>query len=260
MKIERLFFELLHVAIGNQNSLSKLPSEKEWKALYDMAQKQSLLAVCYMGLKNLGADSDEGFIRIGISEDTYFHWVGMTAIIQQKNQIVDEQCFKLHTKLAMEGMRSCVLKGQGVGQLYDAHLRGLRQSGDIDIWVDAARKDIIKYVQKVAPTTNVREHHIELDAFQETEVEIHFWPAVIRHFLKNRKLQRWFEGKREEQFNNYLKISDSSKTSELKLCVPILEFHAVQQMAHMYHHLFDSGIGLRQVIDYYYVLKALSVR
>lgn len=278
--IEKTFFELLRVAVGNADSLSHLPSQKEWKALYYMAKKQSLVGVCFAALQRLGADADEGFARIGMSVMQYLTWMGMAAKIQQRNQIVNEQCETLQQKLSNEGLQSCILKGQAVAALYQVNdndnchpdssinLQGLRQSGDIDAWVNASRKDIIKYVQMIAPTTNAREHHIELKAFQETEVEIHFWPAVIRHFLKNRKLQRWFEEHKEDVFSNRVDISskdlesnpsNSSNFSEpLTVCAPTPEFHAIQQMAHMYHHLFDSGIGLRQVMDYYFVLKALS--
>ena len=77
--IETLFFELIRVAIGTQDSLSHTPSQKEWKALYDMAKKQSLVGVCFAALQKLGADADEGFARIGISEMLYLTWMGMTA-------------------------------------------------------------------------------------------------------------------------------------------------------------------------------------
>lgn len=252
---EKLFFELIRVAIGTQDSLSQLPSNKEWKALYDMAMKQSLVGVCFAALQRLGADADEGFTRIGMSEMLYLTWMGVTAKIQQKNDIVNRQCVELQKRLSQEELQSCILKGQSAAALYGNELSRLRQSGDIDAWVNASRKDIIKYVQNIAPTANVREHHMELEAFEETEVEIHFWPAVIRHFLKNRKLQKWFDGKRNEVFSNHINLHGSSV---LTICAPTPEFHAIQQMAHMYHHLFDSGIGLRQVMDYYFVLKALS--
>ncbi len=252
---EKLFFELIRVAIGSQDSLSQLPSNKEWKALYDMAMKQSLVGVCFAALQRLGADADEGFTRIGMSEMLYLTWMGVTAKIQQKNDIVNRQCVELQKRLSQEELQSCILKGQSAAALYGNELSRLRQSGDIDAWVNASRKDIIKYVQNIAPTANVREHHMELEAFEETEVEIHFWPAVIRHFLKNRKLQKWFDGKRNEVFSNHINLHGSSV---LTICAPTPEFHAIQQMAHMYHHLFDSGIGLRQVMDYYFVLKALS--
>ena len=38
--------------------------------------------------------------------------------------------------------------------------------------------------------------------------------------------------------------------------VPTDEFKIVFQLAHMMHHFFDEGIGLRQMIDYYYLLHS----
>lgn len=43
-EIDKLFFELIHVAIGKQESLSRLPSACEWGELYKAA-KQSLVGV-----------------------------------------------------------------------------------------------------------------------------------------------------------------------------------------------------------------------
>ena len=57
--MNELFFELIRVAIGTQEGLSRLPSQKEWKALYDMAKKQSLVGVCFAALQRLGADAHE---------------------------------------------------------------------------------------------------------------------------------------------------------------------------------------------------------
>lgn len=274
--MNELFFELLQVAIGKLICLSRTPSEDEWKELYNMAKKQSLVGVCFAGVQKTLSNSPlkgEDPTVIGMPGMLYLTWMGMAAKIQQRNEVVNQQCVELQERLKTIGYRSCVLKGQSAAKLYivsegfnefhggsegsmdsagsptinhkpsTTNLQGLRQSGDIDAWVDAPRKDIIEMVQKIAPTTNVREHHLELQCFSDTEVEVHFWPAVIRHFRKNRKLQRWFEGKREEVFEKG---------------EPTSEFHAVQMMAHMYHHLFDSGIGLRQVMDYYFVLQALS--
>lgn len=254
MIIEQLFFELIQVAIGKLICLSRTPSEDEWKELYNMAKKQSLVGVCFAGVQRLVDQRQEP------PEMLYLTWMGMAAKIQQRNEVVNRQCVELQERLNTIGYRSCVLKGQSAAALYRLHdndddndnlsnssnnsnLSLLRQSGDIDVWVDASRKEIIEMVQKVAPTSNVREHHLELQCFHDTEVEVHFWPAVIRHFRKNHKLQKWFEGEREKVFEKG---------------EPTPEFHAVQMMAHMYHHLFDSGIGLRQVMDYYFVLQALS--
>ena len=56
---DKLFYELIRVAIGTQESLSRLPLAREWGELYKMAQKQSLLGVCFAGLQRLGTDSDD---------------------------------------------------------------------------------------------------------------------------------------------------------------------------------------------------------
>ena len=149
-----LFYQLIRVAIGTQDSLSRLPSQKEWKALYDMAKKQSLVGVCFAALQRLGADADDPstcsgqedtFARIGMSEMQYLTWMGITAQIQRKNETVNQQCAELQAKLSADGLCSCILKGQGIASLYKCggsnglssssgyDLIGLRQSGDIDI-------------------------------------------------------------------------------------------------------------------------------
>lgn len=46
-EIYNLFFELIRVAIGTQESLSRLLSACEWGELYKAAKKQSLIGVCF---------------------------------------------------------------------------------------------------------------------------------------------------------------------------------------------------------------------
>ena len=46
------------------------------------------------------------------------------------------------------------------------------------------------------------------------------------------------------------------KPSETSLTVPSLEFNAFYLMLHCYHHVFESGLGLRQLMDYYFLLMA----
>lgn len=103
--IDSLFFELIRVSLGTQANLSRLPEETEWKELFDMAVKQSLVGICFSGLNDLGADSDDGFSKIGMSEDLFFDWMGMAAQINMKNEAVNEQCAELQRRLAADGMR-----------------------------------------------------------------------------------------------------------------------------------------------------------
>lgn len=240
----KLFYELLRVAIGTSDCLSHTPSNKEWKALYDMAKKHSLVGVCFAGLQRLGADADEGFTRIGMSEMLYLTWMGMAAKIQQRNEVVNRQCVTLQKRLSADGLCSVILKGQGIGQLYGS-ISGLRQSGDIDVWISGSRDKTLAYVQKLSPTNEVTWLHTQLKVFDETEVEIHFMPTYMRCPWLNARLQKWF--KKYESFELFC-VNDGIK-------VPSLEFNAVFLLLHIFRHLIGEGIGLRQVMDYYFVLQ-----
>lgn len=185
-----------------------------------------------------------------MSEMQYLTWMGMAAKIQQKNQAVDEQCCAIQKRLAADGFRSRILKGQGVGRLYSDNLLGLRQSGDIDIWLGADTDAILKYVQNDAPTDEINELHAHFDVFDDTEVIIHFTPSKLTNRIVNKKLQRWFAKGQNVQFANKISLSNGENIS-----VPTTEFNLVYQLLHIYRHLFGEGIGLRQLMDYYFLVR-----
>lgn len=240
-----LFYQLIRVSIGTQATLSRLPSEAEWEELFEMAVKQSLVGVCFCGIHQLGADSDEGYVQIGMSEDLYFDWMGMAAQINMKNELVNQQCVELQTKLSAVGLRSCVLKGQGVALLYDEELRGFRQSGDIDVWVLGDFETKIRIAKEIAPI----EHFSYVDSvwrvFPDTEVELHIRPASLRNLIANAKFQKWAE--------TFSLDSDQVMNG---MAVPPLEFNRVYLLLHCYRHAIGAGIGLRQLMDYYFCLRS----
>lgn len=248
INIDKLFFELICVSIGTQKSLSRIPKEREWANLYKMAEKQSLLGVCFAGLKNLGADADDGFTRIGMSKMQYLNWMGMAFQIQQRNEKVDRQCVELQATLSADGLVSAILKGQGVARLYDGQLRPLRQSGDIDVWVKGGFEAVNDFVQRTAPSRDLAYHRFHYSIFKDTEVELHFRPTLMRNLLDNMKLQRWCDS---------FDASSFVKASGLDITVPPAEFNAVFILTHIYRHFLFEGVGLRQVMDYYYVLKSV---
>lgn len=239
--IEQLFFELLHVSLGIRICLSHTPSADEWDKLYSIAKKQTLIGVCFAGVQKLVAQQQKP------PEILYFTWMGMTAAIQQRNEIVNRQCVELQASLSADGICSCILKGQGVGMQYAEHLRGLRQSGDIDIWIEGGVEAAVKLAERLGQKAEVTEQHVHLDYFPETEVEAHFIPSMLRNPFANRRLQRWFEEQKPIQFEHW---------NEVRLCVPTTSFNLVYLLIHIYRHLFGEGVGLRQVMDYYFVLQA----
>ena len=248
--IEQLFFELLRVAIKVQNTLSRIPSAEEWDKLYRMSKKQSLVGISFAGIQRVV--EYEKIYHCGMPELLYFTWMGMAAKIQQRNEVVNRQCVELQEKLSADGFRSYIMKGQAVGSLY-GQIGLLRQSGDIDVFLEGGLNKVLAYARTYGGVAKVNELEMSVSIFPDTEVEFHYRPFIMRNPFKNRRLQKYFESQEKKQFSNYL-ILDKEK--ELSICAPAVEFNLVHQLVHTYHHFITEGVGLRQLMDYYFVVQA----
>lgn len=244
-----LFFELIRVAIGTQDNLTRIPSESEWDELFRIAKKQSLVGITFIAIQKMEADADEGYIRIGMGEDSYFTWVGVAAKIQLTNDVVNQQSVALQKHLSADGLRSSILKGQAVACLYN-ELSGYRQSGDIDVYVDCGRETAIAYA-KGKGQADIRWDfkHLHLDAFEDTEVEMHYVPNVQTNLWRLRKLLRFWR-EHEEEFFKGKEIFASGD-----VVVPSVKMHAFFILHHAYRHFISEGLGLRQVMDCYFMLN-----
>lgn len=241
-----LFRELIQVSIGNRVCLSRTPSAAEWGELYAMAKKQSLVGVCFAGVQKLQLQQQCP------EEMLYLTWMGMAAKIQQRNEVVNRQCAELQAKLSADGFRSCILKGQGVAQVYPESLRGLRQSGDIDIWIEGDKDAALDWARKQgASIGSIDMVHAHADLFSDTEVEIHSQPSWMYGRKADKVLQRFFAESASEQFGHH-----DEKTS---MTYPTVGFNLVYSLVHINRHIFEEGIGLRQLLDYYFILKASNV-
>lgn len=243
--MQTLFFELLQVSVGSCSKLSVIPSDKEWSWLYAMASKQALIGICFHGVKQLPKEQ-----LVNMPLQLKMQWLGLTASIQKRNEIMNLRCTQLNKRLVDLGFRGCILKGQGVAFMYPKELSYLRQSGDIDIWLKGGFASVKALTKKMNQHVKATEQHVDLTFFDDAEVEVHFIPTMLRNPFANRHLQKWINEQEETQFAN--------KNNE-GMCVPTLEFNLVYMMIHTYRHLFAEGVGLRQVMDYYMLLCSESI-
>ena len=255
--IENLFYQLLRMALGRQVCLPHTPNEQEWKALYELAKKQSLIGVCFAGVQKLQTQRQEP------PEMTYLTWMGMAAKIQQRNEVVSRQCVELQGQLAADGVRSCVLKGQGVGALYRVHendndnnknssdLSMLRQSGDIDVWVDTDEEGALRWVKKYQRVLDFDYKHVHLDVLEGTSVEVHYRPSTSRVPWYMKRVDHFTREK--ACWTNAVALGDGMVN------VPSLEFNLVFILQHIFGHLFAEEMTLKQYLDYYFVLKQAHV-
>ena len=235
--MNNLFFELLQVAVSQRKELSSVPTDEEWEELFQMAKKQSLLGICFQGIENLRKDQCPQRRMI-------MRWVANSDKVEQKNENTLEGCVKIVKFFQNHGYRSCILKGQGIASYYPNP--GRRTSGDIDIWVEGGRKKVLEFIRPLFPKQEVVYHHMNFPALKGLSVEVHFTPTWMNNPFKNKFLQKWFHEQSDQQFFH---------ETNLGFCIPTSQFNAVFILVHIYRHLFDEGIGLRQLLVYYYVLK-----
>ncbi len=240
-----LFLELVRVSIGNSDKLSHTPSAAEWEELFVESQKQSIAGFIFNTLDNLSKKGQK------IPSALLFEWFGLTEQIKRQNLLINQKCDEVIRIFADGGFKSCILKGQGNSAMYPIPL--LRTSGDIDIWVDGKKDDIIRFVKKSFPYIDTRAsaHHVEYPVFDNVEVEVHYMPtySILRRLQS--KMDMFIKSNKEEQFDNQYVFLDK----KIRINVPTSSFNIVFQTSHMQRHFFISGLGLRHIIDFYYLLK-----
>ena len=239
--MENLFFELIQLSLDNRNSLSQTPSKADWERLYLLADKQTVVGICLYGLQKLLDEQS-----INLQQALKLRWIARAIHIQKNYDLASQRCVELQNKLSVDGYRSLILKGQGVASLYPPKIQQYRQSGDIDVWVDGTREQVIEYAVGIKPSYEFDEKHVHFDCFTDIPVELHWIPVSKCNPKWNRLLKQYFENERERQF------SQSCEGPRF----PTADFQLTHQLLHVLGHYLSGGIGLRQMMDLYYSQQA----
>lgn len=233
------FFELIQISVGTRDGFSKVPSAKVWVAIFDMAEKQSLTGVLLAGLEKLTAEQRP-------PQGLLLEWIGVQQIVASTNNNQNRRSKELYEWFKEKGFDNCIIKGQGVARLYPQP--ELRQAGDIDIWVDADRDDVVGKMRSESIAISVIDYvNCHAAFFDDVEVEVHFRPSYFFNPFANRRLQRWIQKNKSVQMASF--------DDKIGFCYPTIAFNLVFSLIHIYRHVFSEGIGLRQLMDYYYILS-----
>ena len=229
--------------------MSKVIASMDWQELYSFASKQALLGLCFDGIERLGVEYPEELRCNPIGRELLMTWMGKSQQIRRQNRKVNAVAVKLFSMLKKDGLRCCVLKGQGNALMYPNPYS--RTPGDIDVWIDASRERIMEYAQKKFELgDDIRLQHLET-SLDGVPVELHFFPCSMNNPIYHARLQKWFRRNADLQCSHIVGLPDGAGD----IAIPTSAFNVVYQLCHLYHHFFDEGIGMRQIIDYYYVVN-----
>ena len=240
LKQQKIFFDFLRFCIGSAKEIPGSLKEVDWKELYAIAQKQALLGVLFYGIQRLPKE-------LAPEQKLLMQWMAMAEMIRKQNIKLFQDSAKVCQNFENEGFANCILKGQGNALLYpDPYMR---TPGDIDIYLSGGRRKIMKYVDRVCPNQVMRYHHVDFPVMK-TAIEVHFTPSYMFCPIHNRRMQKWFEEVMGEQCNHQVSLPDGYG----EIHVPQVSFNVIYILSHLYRHIFTEGIGLRQLLDYYYVV------
>ena len=237
----QIFFDFLKFCIGSAKKIPDSLKEVDWKELYAIAKKQCLVGVLFDGIKKLPAE------YVGMEKEQLLQWMAESQMLEKANVRLNDAAIHVSEWFRKEGFRTCILKGQGNALMYPNSYS--RTPGDIDIWVEGGDKRVISFVRSISPHEKACYHHIEFPSYKGVEVEVHYRPSFLLCFWHNRKLQKYYERVKEEQFSHRVMLGEQGE-----IAIPTVEFNLIFQLTHIFSHLMNEGIGLRQLLDYYYVL------
>ena len=232
--------------------MSRVIAGMNWYELYSFASKQALLGLCFDGIERLGKEYPKELKRNPIGRELLMTWMGKAQQIRRQNRKVNAVAGKLFSMLREDGFRCCILKGQGNALMYPNPYS--RTPGDIDVWIDASRERIMEYAQKKFELEDdIRLQHLET-SLDGVPVELHFFPCSMNNPIYHARLQKWFRRNAYLQCSHIVGLPDGAGD----IAIPTTAFNVVYQLCHLYHHFFDEGIGMRQIIDYFLVVNDFS--
>ena len=243
----RKFVLLLRRGMGlktkdGQQPMPDMDGEEEWQLMMQLAKEQTVQGVMERGIRMMTEEQRP-------PRKIYMGAFMLSEKIAKANRKVDAACVKVAAMLNEAGMPCCILKGQGVALTYPDPTA--RVPGDIDVWVMAPPKQVIAFARKARPDAFACYHHVEYAKCDGIEVELHYRPAFLNNPIYNRRLQRWFFREAAAQEEHRMELPHGAGA----VSVPTNAFNRIFQMVHIMDHVIHDGIGMRQMMDYYFLLR-----
>ena len=246
--MEAGLFRFLRFSLGLEGEAKGLLDGRkgsfDWDACYQFAKRQTLVGVLFDGIQRLPKE-------LAPARPLLLRWLSDSESIRRRNMRMDRASVYIYNKVCAAGFRCCILKGQGNALLYPHP--SSRTPGDVDVWVMANREELrhiaLSLTEGDGSSLQESLNHIGLTV-HGVSVELHSTPALLNSPLHNSRLQKWLKRNADLQCSNRIALPNNAG----EVAVPTVSFNIIYQLCHLFHHCFYEGVGLRQIVDYYFVL------
>lgn len=232
-RIEQLLYKVVRAQIWGGQIQQPEISSSDYHALMNMAMKQTVAGLVMQCVS-------DGRLKVELSPADAMKTLLLQRQIEQQNELLNAEVAALCEMFQRNNVRFIVFKGQTLARLYPHP--NARTSGDIDFYVPA--EDYERATEIISKEWNIEIEHSTSHQHTEFEhnkviFEMHF--EMLKFF--NKKVQRDFDSMIQNSEIQYIDINGCK--------VPTLDpiANLVYTFAHLWYHLLELGIGMRQLCD-----------
>ena len=216
----------------------------DWPMIYRLATEQGVSAVAWDGLQRLRA---QGALTqaMELPLRLKLQWALQVEGIEKRYADQLRSATELATLFAREGIRTTVLKGFSLSELYPVPMH--RECGDLDCFLgdDYERGNRCAEVAGGAVERSYYKHaHI---TYKGLAVENHRFCTAIRGRSERKALER--------RLQQLLSLSDGKRIADTALESPSADFNALFLTAHGFFHFLNEGVKLRHLCDWMLLVK-----
>ena len=242
MSNQNAILELLRAGLWKQDARLSPYGKVDFNEVLHMAQEQSVLGLVTAGLDHMADVKAPYEMRLV--------FVGSVVEIEQRNKAMNQFVAELVAKMQAEGIKSVLVKGQGVAQCYERPQ--WRSAGDIDFLLDAENyekaKALLCPLADKVEMENKKAKHLGLE-FRDVTVELHGrMPFSLSHRVDcviDSIIKDLFEKDKYRVWTNGI----------IECCLPNPDDDVVIVFTHFLHHFFIEGVGLKQICDWCRLLR-----
>lgn len=239
------FLEVVRVSLGLQENFSSEIDEITWRYLIRLAAGQAVTAMAFVGMQRYNKEV------CPVPRYIYKRFLQYAVAVNNINQKHCTVLARIHKHLVDKGISHVFIKGLTAGARYPKP--ELRQCGDIDFVTDPSdfRKTLtaLSEIGKVSPDFG-HEHH-GMAKIDGVSVEPHFKVHNFQNPRNDKAMMDIFF----EVFPSELTTVDVAGS-----CVNAFPatMEALLYVSHMVNHVYEEGLGLRQVLDFAMFLRNLG--
>lgn len=230
-RVSEYLLELLRSALNNTTSKEK-PEDVSWNAVYALAHKHSVTALAFFAIQKLKNPPEQELFQI---------WQTQNSKILVKGENQENELALLSDCFEKNAIAYMPLKGSVIRDLFP--LPYLREMSDLDILIPVEKlQQACQLCETMGYRTHSRvEHHIELHKLPYMNIELH--SGLIASFYEYYEYYKdpWTKAYR---YNNDYRYA--MRNEDLYLYF----------LTHAAKHYFNSGTGIRSVIDIYVFNRA----